>query len=90
MTLGPWPIMARDGMGRSPNRPDFPSRTGMLEQAPPAAGAGVALVYWRAICGVVVLLCLLCLSRSQDLSSHRLLWLGLTTPLAMETSHKEH
>ncbi|KAH7262066.1 hypothetical protein BKA59DRAFT_550442 [Fusarium tricinctum] len=43
MTLGPWPIMARDGMGRSPNRPDFPSRTGMLEQAPPAAGAGVAL-----------------------------------------------
>jgi hypothetical protein len=64
----------------------------MLEQAPPAAGAGVALVYWRAICGVVVLLCLrlLCLSRSQDLSSHQLLWLGLTTPLAMETSHEEH
>ncbi|KAF5665873.1 hypothetical protein FHETE_6512 [Fusarium heterosporum] len=45
MTLGSW-LMARDDMGcRSPNRPDFPSRTGILEQAP-AAGAGVALVYW--------------------------------------------
>jgi hypothetical protein len=87
MTLGPWLIMARDDMGRSPNRPDSPSRTGMLEQAPPAAGAGMALVYWRATCGVVVLLCLLCLSRPVKSSTFVA---GLDDPLVMETSHKEH